>query len=47
MLPSSSPADDVIGLGKALVPFANAGPALANDMLVQPFAGAEPEDKDN
>jgi hypothetical protein len=33
------PADDVVGLGKALVPLADAGPALANDMLVQPFAG--------
>src|SRR3954451_20424976 len=37
------PADDVVGLGKPLVPLADAGPALANDVLVQPFAGAEPE----
>jgi len=44
MLPSSSPRIDVVRLGKALVPLADAGPALANDVLVQPFAGAEPED---
>src|SRR5690242_17683888 len=43
--PVEQPADDVVGLGKALVPLADAGPALANDMLVQPFAGTEPEDK--
>src|SRR3954468_12095025 len=35
------PADDVIGLRKALVPLADARPALANDVLVQPFTGAE------
>jgi hypothetical protein len=27
------------------VTLADAGPALANNVLVQPFAGAEPEDK--
>ena len=43
--PFEQPANDVVGLGKALVPLADAGPALANDVLVQPFAGAEPEDK--
>src|SRR5438105_2580539 len=43
--PFEQPADDVIGLGKTLMPLADAGPALANDVLVQPFAGAEPEDK--
>ena len=43
--PIEQPADDVVRLGKALVPLADSGPALANDVLVQPFAGTEPKDK--
>src|SRR5580704_9491058 len=43
--PIEQPANDVVGFGKALVPLADARPALANDVLVQPFAGTEPKDK--
>ena len=38
-------ADDVVGLGQPLVPLADAGPAFADDMLVEPFAGAETENE--
>src|SRR5262249_47767742 len=39
--PFKQPADNVVGLGKPFVPLAHAGPALANDVLVQPLASAE------
>jgi hypothetical protein len=35
--------DDVERFRQALVALAAAGPALADDVLVQPLAGAEPE----
>ena len=43
--PVQQAADDVVGLGQPLVPLAETGPAFADDMLVEPFAGAEPENE--